>query len=344
MKLGYALLLGRRCAIAAISAAGVSVMAAPASAAALPPGCSQSGQIVSCTQTFTSGSNPFTVPSGVSSLCVKVVSGQGGGGGGAFGAVVTGELPVTPGATIYAVVAGNGDGGGGNGGGPAGGGFLSSSFPPASSNGGGGGASDVRTSADELSSRVLVAADGGGGGGDASNTGLTPAPGSPGGGSGTSEDASATAGGPGGTNDTGPECNTPFGPIPCCEISVTCSGVTSGSPGVLGDGGAGGDGGIGVVPESIVFAGLGGGGGGGGLFGGGGGGGAIDGDGGGGGGGSNLVPTGGSTSVDTTGVPMVQISYRLVPTSKDQCKDGGWRNFPQFKNQGQCIKFVNHGK
>ena len=32
-----------------------------------------------------------------------------------------------------------------------------------------------------------------------------------------------------------------------------------------------------------------------------------------------------------------------VPASKDQCKHGGWRNFPQFKNQGQCIAFVNRG-
>ena len=32
-----------------------------------------------------------------------------------------------------------------------------------------------------------------------------------------------------------------------------------------------------------------------------------------------------------------------VPASKDQCKNGGWRNFPQFKNQGQCIAFVNRG-
>jgi hypothetical protein len=32
----------------------------------------------------------------------------------------------------------------------------------------------------------------------------------------------------------------------------------------------------------------------------------------------------------------------VLPTSKDQCKHGGWRNFPQFKNQGQCIAFVNH--
>jgi hypothetical protein len=30
-----------------------------------------------------------------------------------------------------------------------------------------------------------------------------------------------------------------------------------------------------------------------------------------------------------------------VPTSKEQCKNGGWRNFPQFKNQGQCVAFVN---
>ena len=31
-----------------------------------------------------------------------------------------------------------------------------------------------------------------------------------------------------------------------------------------------------------------------------------------------------------------------VPTSKEQCKRGGWRNFPLFKNEGQCIAFVNH--
>ena len=31
------------------------------------------------------------------------------------------------------------------------------------------------------------------------------------------------------------------------------------------------------------------------------------------------------------------------PISKDQCKNGGWRNYPQFKNVGQCVAFVNHG-
>jgi hypothetical protein len=28
--------------------------------------------------------------------------------------------------------------------------------------------------------------------------------------------------------------------------------------------------------------------------------------------------------------------------AKDQCKGDGWKQFG-FKNQGQCIAFVNHG-
>jgi hypothetical protein len=32
------------------------------------------------------------------------------------------------------------------------------------------------------------------------------------------------------------------------------------------------------------------------------------------------------------------------PTSKQQCKKGGWKKFknPSFKNQGQCVKWFNH--
>ena len=31
------------------------------------------------------------------------------------------------------------------------------------------------------------------------------------------------------------------------------------------------------------------------------------------------------------------------PTRKDQCKHGGWRSFGGlFKNQGQCVSFVEH--
>jgi probable HAF family extracellular repeat protein len=38
------------------------------------------------------------------------------------------------------------------------------------------------------------------------------------------------------------------------------------------------------------------------------------------------------------------LAFLLTPaTSKNQCKDGGWRTFG-FKNQGQCIQFVNTGK
>jgi hypothetical protein len=45
-----------------------------------------------------------------------------------------------------------------------------------------------------------------------------------------------------------------------------------------------------------------------------------------------------SLVVDQLGT--IQIG-NCAPTNKDQCKNGGWRNYPQFKNQGQCIAFVN---
>jgi hypothetical protein len=32
-----------------------------------------------------------------------------------------------------------------------------------------------------------------------------------------------------------------------------------------------------------------------------------------------------------------------LPTAKDQCKNGGWRDFGVFKNQGQCVSFVATG-
>ena len=32
-----------------------------------------------------------------------------------------------------------------------------------------------------------------------------------------------------------------------------------------------------------------------------------------------------------------------TPASKEECKNDGWRNFPQFKNQGQCLAFVERG-
>jgi hypothetical protein len=32
-----------------------------------------------------------------------------------------------------------------------------------------------------------------------------------------------------------------------------------------------------------------------------------------------------------------------LPTSKDQCKNGGWQTYRVFKNQGQCVTFVATG-
>lgn len=52
----------------------------------------------------------------------------------------------------------------------------------------------------------------------------------------------------------------------------------------------------------------------------------------------------------TTGVTTYDFEPTLTPTSKDECKNGGWIQFnaPSFKNQGQCVAFVvpekGHGK
>jgi hypothetical protein len=35
---------------------------------------------------------------------------------------------------------------------------------------------------------------------------------------------------------------------------------------------------------------------------------------------------------------------RTFPTSKDECKNGGWKTFGVFKNQGDCVSFVATGR
>jgi hypothetical protein len=32
-----------------------------------------------------------------------------------------------------------------------------------------------------------------------------------------------------------------------------------------------------------------------------------------------------------------------LPSSKDQCKHGGWQTFGPFRNQGDCVGFVATG-
>lgn len=51
---------------------------------------------------------------------------------------------------------------------------------------------------------------------------------------------------------------------------------------------------------------------------------------------SPIYPTG----VLTNGRAVI-FDAPLLPTSKDQCKNGGWARF-EFRNQGQCIAFVNN--
>jgi hypothetical protein len=37
------------------------------------------------------------------------------------------------------------------------------------------------------------------------------------------------------------------------------------------------------------------------------------------------------------------VTVTCLPTSKDECKNGGWRDFPEFENQGDCVSFVATG-
>ena len=61
-----------------------------------------------------------------------------------------------------------------------------------------------------------------------------------------------------------------------------------------------------------------------------------------------LSPTGTQTFVGFTNVGGVgDLAFTPLPTSKADCKNGGWQRFSfpySFKNQGDCIQFVNTGK
>lgn len=237
---------------------------------------------------FTGSEQTFTVPAGVHLISVNLVGGMGGDGGGMGGAaaIVTGDLEVTPGQTLYLEVGGNGEKqseggvGGFNGGGSASGG------------GGGGGASDIRTEPSSaglssLGSRLAIAAGGGGGGGDGNEAGAE-------GGAADSIGGTSSGGNEGG--GAGTFSNGGVG-------GSGCGGT--GGEGALGQGGAGGAGEVGTN---------GGGGGGGGYYGGGGGAGGCTFGGGGGGGGASLVPVDGEYSIGLDTVPAIEIFYTPPPT------------------------------
>jgi hypothetical protein len=60
----------------------------------------------------------------------------------------------------------------------------------------------------------------------------------------------------------------------------------------------------------------------------------------------NVVPTVCPASPPLTPPPITDGDITVhdappLPTSKEQCKNGGWRNFgTAFKNEGQCVAFV----
>ena len=135
--------------------------------------------------TYTGGVQTFTVPGGVNQIEIQAWGAQGGalagcnsdcprsaiGGKGGYS---KGVLSVTPGATVYVYVGGQGEGhdspnssqqvAGTKSGGWNGGGDSQNSYPAA----GGGGASDVRYGGTAIGNRKIVAG-GGGGGGNAQN-------------------------------------------------------------------------------------------------------------------------------------------------------------------------------
>jgi hypothetical protein len=274
-------------------------------------------------QSFTStGEHAFVVPSGVSSVTVRLVGGNGAHGTGAAGgagATAVAVLTVRPGDTLYAEVAGNGGrddaiGQGGYGGGGYGGAVKFLFAAPGG--GGGGGASDVRTCsvtaapADcaTLDSRLIVA--GGGGGGAGKGTSPTT---EIDGGMGGAADAHGFDG------ELVPARANDFGGIGGSAGTVSGGGApggNSGDPATAGTLGVGGGGGSSV--------GGGGGGGGGGLYGGGGGGSGTgeitgtypglivyNGGGGGGGGGASGVPAG---AAGVSGFSLLPTAFGAQPS------------------------------
>ena len=326
--------------VAAMAALLLAYSASPAHAAF--DSCTTIGDTTTCTFVPSGSEDTFEVPDGVSTIHVVATGAPGAvgffGGSAGRGARVSGDLTVTPGQTLYVNVGGTPTNVAGNcfenvacNGGFNGGG--SSIYAFGGRGGGGGGASDVRTVAtpssgdqsESLNSRLIVAG-GGGGSGQGRGCGIDdpPLPGGTGG----------DAGEDGGDGTPCPSENGGTGGDAGSQSAGGSGGSPEGQSGSLGLGGNGGG----------SFGGGGFGGGGGGGYYGGGGGGGLNGASaaGGGGGGSNLVPTGGTATIATSG-PSITISYtepKPTPTMKEQCRKGGWKDFG-YPDQGTCISDVN---
>ena len=289
--------------VASTAVLGITATAAPAAAE---------------TYLFTGAEQTYTVPAGVSKVHVVAVGGRGGSAHpgasgrpqGGSGALVTADLPVSPGQTLYVEVGSNAGacnvlGGGG-------GGFLGGANGGVFNGCGGGDESDVRTlpigHPQSLAfSRVVVAGGGGGAGG-------------------AWEDQIGGTDGADADHDAADSHFDPGDPTPEFQIrggqrgtlaGPGKGGLFNGSDGGLGNGGAGGGG----SPYP------GGGGGGGGYYGGGGGSGnphANGSDGipyggaGGGGGASYILPSAtGTIATDVSHIPSITITP-VIPGATGQ--------------------------
>jgi hypothetical protein len=278
-----ALLAGTGC------AAGLVLAAAPA-ASALPLGCTQAAETVTCTYSATGSEQMFTPPAGITSVTVTLSGGSGGagltglatfGGAGGAGATVSGTLTGVAGPlNVWAGAQGtnaslNHISGGGTGYGAGGNGV-------AHSGGGGGGGSAILNGTTAL----VVAAGGGGGGG--------PVPLASSGGAGGAGGAAGSSGshGAGGTGvpGSGGTAGSAVGPAGAAGASalLTPGGGGGGGGNVGGTGGNAGA--IHLFPLPAFAIG-----------------------GGGGGGGASLVPAGTSVTGTNTGDGSVSISYTLPP-------------------------------
>jgi hypothetical protein len=50
-----------------------------------------------------------------------------------------------------------------------------------------------------------------------------------------------------------------------------------------------------------------------------------------------LIFASGAATLTETFTSSLAQPVPVAPTNKEQCKRGGWTNFPQFKNQGKCV-------
>jgi hypothetical protein len=59
---------------------------------------------------------------------------------------------------------------------------------------------------------------------------------------------------------------------------------------------------------------------------------------------SRCSPIGSAVDFPVISGDVVVVDAPPLPTSKDQCKNGGWKTYGVFRNQGDCVSFVATGR